>query len=73
MGYARVPFHRKKIFDEALASFKMMEIIDTDTTLNNLLSTSYDNNSRFRYVSDYHDAIDPKCPSIDIYIESKRK
>ena len=73
VGYARVPFHRKTIFDDALSSFKMMEIIDTDTALNNLLSTSYENNSRFRYVSDYHEAIDPECPSIDIYIESKRK
>ena len=71
IGYARVPYNKKKIFDEALASFKMIEITDADTTLNELLRTSYEYNSRFRYISDHHDAIDARCPQIDIYIERK--
>lgn len=73
IGYARVSYNKRKIFDEALASFKMMVITDADTTLNELLGTSYEYNSRFRYTSDYHDAVDTKCPLIDVYTESKRK
>ena len=73
IGYARVAYDKKEIYDEALESFKMMEITDADSTLNELLRTSYEYNSHFRYITDYHDAIDTSCPQIDIYIERKRR
>ncbi len=74
VGYARVPPTDKDVYDKSLASFKMVQLSDSDSSYIKLLDSSFGYNSRFRYLGEWHGLVDEECHfKIDIYKESMRK
>ena len=73
IGYARVPQHAKKRYDEALESFRLIIIRDSDSVYQQMIDTSFSEYARFRYLSEPQNVIYDDATINNMYYESRSK